>query len=89
MVPVPQAMIDTIGQTRKFVVKVSKHNLEAKTQTLTVTKVLPIETPEPRASLGEEVDEEPDGGSETRGEEAVKRGTDVSVPDGVKRARCG
>ncbi|KAL0865120.1 hypothetical protein Bca101_044238 [Brassica carinata] len=45
IVPVPQAMMYTIGQTRKFVVKVSKHNLTAKTQTLTVTKVLPIETP--------------------------------------------
>ncbi|KAL0823006.1 hypothetical protein Bca101_046683 [Brassica carinata] len=42
-----------------------------------------------QANEGEEVDEEPDGGSETRGEEAVKRGTDVSVRDGVKRARCG
>ena len=41
----PQALIDTIGQTRKFVVKVSKHNLEGKTQALTVTKVLPLEVP--------------------------------------------
>ncbi|KAG2244333.1 hypothetical protein Bca52824_093833 [Brassica carinata] len=60
MVPVPQAMIDTIGRTAK-----------------------------PRASLGEEVDEEPMVEVRLRGEEAVKRGTDVSVPGGVKRARCG
>ncbi|KAF3585413.1 hypothetical protein F2Q69_00031329 [Brassica cretica] len=39
IVPVPQAMIDTIGQTRKFIVKVSDHNLNGKSQTLTVTKV--------------------------------------------------
>ncbi|CAN7022322.1 unnamed protein product [Brassica rapa subsp. trilocularis] len=38
IVPVPQALIDTIGKTRKFIVKVSKHNLEGKTQALTVTK---------------------------------------------------
>ncbi|CAN7077606.1 unnamed protein product [Brassica oleracea var. botrytis] len=51
IVPVPQAMIDTIGQTRKFIVKVSNHNLTAKTQTLTVTKVLPLEAPEPEGNL--------------------------------------
>ncbi|CAN6908006.1 unnamed protein product [Brassica oleracea] len=45
IVPVPQAMIDTIGQTRKFIVKVSNHNLTAKTQTLTAKKVLPLEVP--------------------------------------------
>ncbi|KAL0817065.1 hypothetical protein Bca101_073509 [Brassica carinata] len=39
IVPVPQAMIDTIGQTRKFIVKVSNHNLNGKSQTLTVTKL--------------------------------------------------
>ncbi|KAF2560111.1 hypothetical protein F2Q68_00017471 [Brassica cretica] len=39
IVPVPQAMINTIGQTRKFIVKVSDHNLNGKSQTLTVTKV--------------------------------------------------
>ncbi|CAN6844047.1 unnamed protein product [Brassica oleracea var. botrytis] len=45
IVPVPQAIIDTIGQTRKFIVKVSIYNLTAKTQTLNVTKVLPLEAP--------------------------------------------
>ncbi|CAG7893769.1 unnamed protein product [Brassica rapa] len=40
LVPVPQALINTIGQTRKFIVKVSTHNLTGKTQSLTVTKVL-------------------------------------------------
>ncbi|CDY16318.1 BnaC01g23530D [Brassica napus] len=36
VIPVPQALIGTIGQTHKFNVKVSKHNLEGKTQALTM-----------------------------------------------------
>ncbi|CAF1918874.1 unnamed protein product [Brassica napus] len=39
-VPVPEALLETIGQTRKFIVKVSDHNLTGKTQTITVTKIL-------------------------------------------------
>ncbi|KAF3535222.1 hypothetical protein F2Q69_00020249 [Brassica cretica] len=66
IVPVPQAMIDTIGQTRKFIVKVSNHNLTAKTQTLTVTKVLPPDAPEPEGNLGENVGEKPIGGYSRR-----------------------
>ncbi|KAF2604777.1 hypothetical protein F2Q70_00026486 [Brassica cretica] len=46
-VPVPQALLDTIGQTRKFIVKVSDHNMTGKTQTITVTKILPPEAPLP------------------------------------------
>ena len=42
---VPQALLDTIGQTHKFIVKVSDHNLTGKTQTITVTKILPPEVP--------------------------------------------
>ncbi|KAH0927164.1 hypothetical protein HID58_004942 [Brassica napus] len=49
LVPVPQALIDTIGQTRKFIVKVSDHNLTGKTQALTVTKVLTPEDQEAEA----------------------------------------
>ncbi|CAN7040052.1 unnamed protein product, partial [Brassica oleracea var. botrytis] len=45
VVPVPQALIDTIGQTCTFVINVSKHNLDGKTQALTVTKVLPLDVP--------------------------------------------
>uniref|UniRef100_A0A0D3DE06 Replication factor A C-terminal domain-containing protein n=1 Tax=Brassica oleracea var. oleracea TaxID=109376 RepID=A0A0D3DE06_BRAOL len=55
MVPVPQALSDTIGQTRKFIVKVSNHNLDGKTQTLTVTKVLQSEAPEVEGELEEDV----------------------------------
>ncbi|KAG2271680.1 hypothetical protein Bca52824_066235 [Brassica carinata] len=62
IVPVPQAMIDTIGQTRKFIVKVSDHNLNGKSHTLTVTKVLPLKAPEPVVETGENVDVESDSG---------------------------
>ncbi|CAN7012837.1 unnamed protein product [Brassica rapa subsp. trilocularis] len=39
-IPVAEALINTIGQTHKFSVKVSDHNLTGKTQTITVTKIL-------------------------------------------------
>ncbi|KAL0664636.1 hypothetical protein Bca4012_101474 [Brassica carinata] len=45
LVPVLQALLDTIGHTHKFIVKVSDHNLTGKTQTITVTKILPPEAP--------------------------------------------
>ncbi|KAF2583415.1 hypothetical protein F2Q68_00003714 [Brassica cretica] len=54
-VPVPQTLMDTIGQTRKFVVKVSQHNLTGKTQTITVTKVLP--EPAPQNAIEDPADE--------------------------------
>ena len=49
--PVPQALIDTIGQTHKFRVNVSKLNLTGKIQAITVTKIVspevlpPVPTP--------------------------------------------
>ncbi|CAN6825684.1 unnamed protein product [Brassica oleracea] len=89
IVPVPQAMIDTIGQTRKFIVKVSNHNLTAKTQTLTVTKVLPLEAPEPEGNLGENIGEEADTEREDHADGSVKRGADGIESEGVKRAKCG
>ncbi|CAN7126290.1 unnamed protein product [Brassica rapa subsp. narinosa] len=89
IVPVPQAMIDTIGQTRKFIVKVSTHNLTAKTQTLTVTKVLPLEAPEPEGNVGVNVGKEGDSVSEDHADKLVKRGADGIESEGVKRAKCG
>ncbi|KAF3487124.1 hypothetical protein F2Q69_00053968 [Brassica cretica] len=89
IVPVPQAMIDTIGQTRKFIVKVSNHNLTAKTQTLTVTKVLPLEAPEPEGNLGENVGEESYNEREDHEDESVKRGADGIESEGVKHTKCG
>ena len=89
IVPVSQAMIDTIGQTRKFIVKVSNHNLTAKTQTPTMTKVLPLEAPEPEGNLGENVGEEADTEREDHADESVKRGADGIESEGVKRTKCG
>ncbi|KAG5393506.1 hypothetical protein IGI04_023469 [Brassica rapa subsp. trilocularis] len=43
--PVPEALINTIGQRHKFSVKVTEHNLSGKTRALTVTKILPLDTP--------------------------------------------
>ncbi|CAF1932692.1 unnamed protein product [Brassica napus] len=89
IVPVPQAMIDTIGHTRKFIVKVSNHNLTAKIQTLPVTKVLPPDAPEPEGNLGENVGEKGDTEGEDNADESVKRGADVIESEGVKGAKCG
>ncbi|KAL0796120.1 hypothetical protein Bca101_067497 [Brassica carinata] len=89
IVPVPQALVDTIGQTRKFIVKVSTHNLDAKTQTLTVTKVPPLESPEPEAKSGGGVDEEPVNEGEDHAAEPVKRVADGVESADAKRAKCG
>ncbi|CAN6886626.1 unnamed protein product [Brassica oleracea] len=43
--PVPEALISTIGQRHKFCVKVTEHNFSGKTRSLTVTKILPLDTP--------------------------------------------
>ncbi|CAN6912187.1 unnamed protein product [Brassica oleracea] len=97
-VPMPQALIDTIGQTRKFIVKVSDHNLTGKTQTLTVTKVLTPEIQEVEGNLEENMivpeaqetlqkgvaDDEP---STCVG--MVKRAADDAEAEDPKRARCG
>ncbi|KAF2538907.1 hypothetical protein F2Q68_00021978 [Brassica cretica] len=44
-VPVPEALLSTIGQKHNFCVKVTKHNLDGKSRSLTVTKILPLDTP--------------------------------------------
>ncbi|KAF3551805.1 hypothetical protein DY000_02004239 [Brassica cretica] len=89
VVPMPQALIDTIGQTRTFIIKISQHNLDGKTQALTVTKVLSPEVPAPEGIIEENVDEVP---VEERGEsadETVKRSSDVIESGETKRAKCG
>ncbi|KAH0863773.1 hypothetical protein HID58_080984 [Brassica napus] len=98
LVPVPQALIDTIGQTRKFVVKVSKHNLTGQTQSLTVTKVLTLEVPEVEANLEGNV-AVPDTRETLDKEDAdddpstcfgnVKRAADKVEAEDPKRARSG
>ncbi|CAF1926157.1 unnamed protein product [Brassica napus] len=86
IVPVPQAMIDTIGQTRKFIVKVSDHNLNGKSQTLTVTKVLLLEAPEPVVETGENLSTKKKG---DHADESARRSADGVEFEGVKRAKCG
>ncbi|KAG2312052.1 hypothetical protein Bca52824_023609 [Brassica carinata] len=103
LVPVPQALIYTIGQTRKFIVKVSNHNLTGKTRTLTVTKVLTPEDPELEGNLEENVavpdaqktlqngvDEDgPSTCFEESDGERVKRAADNFEEEEPKRAKCG
>ena len=98
MVPVPQALIDTIGQTRKFVVKVSQHNLTGQTQTLTVTKVMTLEVPEVDANLEgnvavpdtrETLDKEDADGDPSTCFGSVKRAADNVEAEDPKRARSG
>ncbi|CAN6872301.1 unnamed protein product, partial [Brassica oleracea] len=103
MVPVPQALIDTIGQTRTFIVKVSKHNLDGKIRSLTVTKVLPLEAAAADGNLEENVivsaveetlqmGKRVDGSSsehEGSTDAAVKRSFDGDESEEAKRAKCG
>ncbi|CDY37761.1 BnaA10g05600D [Brassica napus] len=92
-VPVPQALLDTIGQTRKFIVKVSDHNLKGKTQTITVTKILPLEAPPPAMS-----DDIPttvgDGSASSNGfgdpaGDRARKAADSLESDDAKRFRSG
>ncbi|CAF1735606.1 unnamed protein product [Brassica napus] len=103
VVPVPQALIDTIGQTCTFIIKISNHNLEGKTQALTVTKVLPLEVPALGCDLDDSVVVPPtavtleignleEGSSvvnEEHADEGVKRGSDMIVSEDAKHAKCG
>uniref|UniRef100_A0A0D3AW05 Replication factor A C-terminal domain-containing protein n=1 Tax=Brassica oleracea var. oleracea TaxID=109376 RepID=A0A0D3AW05_BRAOL len=100
IVPVAQALSDTIGQTRKFIVKVSNHNLTGKTQSLTVTKVLLSDDPELEGELEEDsiipaaqktLDDggaEDDPSMDSKGEK-VKRAAENDEADAPKRAKCG
>ncbi|KAH0892187.1 hypothetical protein HID58_054616 [Brassica napus] len=74
-VPVPQTLMDTIGQTRKFVVKVSQRNLTGKTQTITVTKVLP--EPAPQNAIEDPADER------------IRKASDSLESQEAKRAKSG
>ncbi|CAN6900815.1 unnamed protein product [Brassica oleracea] len=51
LIPVPQTLVNTIRRTYMFIVKVSDHNLKGHIHTLTVTKVLPLDAPEPVEAL--------------------------------------
>ncbi|XP_048610996.1 uncharacterized protein LOC111198356 isoform X2 [Brassica napus] len=84
-VPIPQALLDTIGQTRKFIVKVSDHNFSGKTQTITVTKILPLAVALPATS------EEP-GASSGFGNSAgdrARKAAEILEADEAKRCKSG
>uniref|UniRef100_A0A0D3BKF6 Replication factor A C-terminal domain-containing protein n=2 Tax=Brassica oleracea var. oleracea TaxID=109376 RepID=A0A0D3BKF6_BRAOL len=68
--------------TYRFIVKVSDRNLKGQIHTLTVTKVLPLDAPEPVEALVETVSEEPVDGR-------VKRGSDLVESGEAKRAKSG
>ncbi|CAN7058293.1 unnamed protein product [Brassica oleracea var. botrytis] len=72
-VPVPEALISTIGQTHKFCVKVTYHNFSGNTRAITVTKILSLDTPPPtEASVGNDI--------AAMSEEATQSGNDVCEP---------
>ena len=85
----PQALIDTIGQERTFIIKISNHNLEGKTQALTVTKVLPLEAPVLEGVLEENVDEEPADERDEAAGGTMKRNSDGIESGETKRTKCG
>ncbi|CAN6857526.1 unnamed protein product [Brassica oleracea] len=70
-VPLPKALISTIGQKHNFCVKVTKHNLDGKSRSLTVTKILPLESPPVTESSGGNY-------NPTTSEERFETGTMVS-----------
>lgn len=92
-VPVPGALLETIGKTRRFIVKVSDHNLTGKTQTITVTKVLPAEVALPSTSDGIPKiggDEPgPSGGFGDSAGEKARKATEFLESDGAKRTKSG
>ncbi|KAH0853688.1 hypothetical protein HID58_092968 [Brassica napus] len=92
-VPVPQALLDTIGQTGKFIVKVSDHNLKGKTQTITVTKILPPEAPLPAMSddipttMGD--GSAPSSGYGDPAGDRARKAADSLESDDAKRSKSG
>lgn len=103
LVLVPEALINTIGQTRKFIVKISDYNLTGKNQDLTVTKVLTPEDPELKSNIEENVfipdahevlhkgvaESGPSTGFEEPDGERGKRAAAIVETKEPKRAKCG
>ncbi|KAF3591673.1 hypothetical protein DY000_02024546 [Brassica cretica] len=88
-VPVPQALLDTIGHTYKFIVKVSDHNLSGKTQTITVTKIFPPEAPQPIAPLEEHAVPTTSGDILESGSDRVRKASETLESDESKRCKSG
>ncbi|CAG7864451.1 unnamed protein product [Brassica rapa] len=101
-VPVPEALISTIGQTHKFCVKVTDHNFSGNTRAITVTKILSLDpTPPTEASVRNDIaamSEEaaqtgndvcgPLKGRGVSGDEESKRMCSSADPETAKRPRC-
>ncbi|KAL0716429.1 hypothetical protein Bca4012_065751 [Brassica carinata] len=91
-VPVPEALISTIGQTHKFCVKVTKHNLEGKTRSLTVSKILSLDTP-PATEASETFETGTNvceaSKSRVDSAEGSKRSCDSAGIGNAKRPKCG
>ncbi|XP_013616991.1 PREDICTED: uncharacterized protein LOC106323403 [Brassica oleracea var. oleracea] len=90
--PVPEALISTIGQRHKFCVKVTEDNLLGKTRSLTVTKILPLDTPP--ATISSEGNHTTAPSEETfksrmDSAEGSKRTCDSDEIEKAKRHRCG
>ncbi|KAL0671121.1 hypothetical protein Bca4012_033825 [Brassica carinata] len=92
-VPVPQALLDTIRQTHRFIVKVSDHNLTGKTHTITVTKIFPPEAPHPTTSndilkTGSEESSACKGFGDSAGDR-VRKASESIESDEAKRSKSG
>ena len=90
--PVPEALISTIGQKHKFCVKVTDHNFSGKTRSLTVTKILPLDTPPATVSSeGNQTTATSEETSENRVDSAdgSKRTCYSSEVERAKRPKCG
>ncbi|CAF2152317.1 unnamed protein product [Brassica rapa] len=88
VVPVLEALISTIGQTHKFCVKVTYHNFSGNTQAITVTKILPLDTPPPtEASVGNAIAATSEEAMQSGNEES-KRTCTRADPETAKRPRC-
>lgn len=87
--PVPEALLSTVGQTHHFSVKVSQHNLSGKSRSLTVTKILPLPAPPTEEPLltadGDGVILEGSEGSATMGAKELGDGTEFGNSKRVKR----
>ncbi|KAL0774778.1 hypothetical protein Bca101_039930 [Brassica carinata] len=81
-------LVESYFETRTFVIKVSKHNLDGKTQALTVTKVLPLEVPALEGNIEEDVDEEPAVEGDGAADGTVKMSSDGIESGETKRAKC-
>ncbi|CAF1814926.1 unnamed protein product [Brassica napus] len=90
--PVPKALISTIGQKHKFCVKVTEHNFSGKTRSLTVTKILPLDTsPATVSSKDNQATATSEETSENRVDsvDGSKRTCDSSELERAKRPKCG